>query len=162
MAPRIRQATGLDLEAMARMKNAAWRESYPGLVPDDILASLDDRVDGTVALWREQLLNGVYLWVVTDGDDVVGLSQALPGEDDDIDIPLELTMMYLLDRVKGTDLSRALLWTTIGDADAYLWVLADNTRAQAFYAKHGFVADGARRVSARSRAEQIRMARRSE
>jgi hypothetical protein len=34
------------------------------------------------------------------------------------------------------------LSAAVGDSPANLWVLRDNHRAQAFYAKHGFRTDG--------------------
>lgn len=140
--PRIRRATVLDLEAALAMKDAAWRESYVGLVPDEVLAGLDARRPGQVARWEALLHDGKYLWLAVEGDEVVGLASAGPRGDTDIDVWLELESLYLLDRVKGTGLAQALLHTTIGDADAYLWVIEGNERAIAFYGKHGFEPDG--------------------
>ena len=34
----------------------------------------------------------------------------------------------------------------VGGRDAYLWVLRDNARARAFYARNGFVPDGAAKI----------------
>ncbi|WP_300078202.1 GNAT family N-acetyltransferase [Propioniciclava sp.] len=164
MHPRIRPATVLDLEAALAMKDAAWRETYGGLVPDEVLAGLDARRPAAVQRWEQRLLDGAYLWLALDGDDVVGVASAGPRhDDDDVDVLLELQMLYLLDRVKGTGLAQVLLTTTLGDVDAYLWVLAGNERAIAFYRKQGFEPDGATKSVAGMPGEvrELRMVRTS-
>lgn len=55
-------------------------------------------------------------------------------------------MIYTLARVHGSGAGQLLLDALIGADAAFLWVLEDNPRAQAFYAKNGFVADGARKL----------------
>ncbi|MDN6170832.1 MAG: GNAT family N-acetyltransferase, partial [Micrococcaceae bacterium] len=61
----------------------------------------------------------------------------------------------------GSGLGSDLLEACISDAAAYLWVLKANPRAQAFYAKHGFRPDGARKrlPAAFNELPEIRMAR---
>ena len=142
MPPRIRQATVLDLEAAMAMKDAAWRETYAGLLPAEVLDGLDARRPSRVGIWEQLLHDGKYLWLAVDGDDVVGMASAGPRRDTDIDVALELESIYLLEAVKGTGLGPALMRTAIGDADAYLWVIDGNERAIAFYRKYGFEADG--------------------
>jgi hypothetical protein len=44
----------------------------------------------------------------------------------------------------GTGLSAALLSAAVGHSPAYVWVLQDNPRTQAFYLKHGFRPGGER------------------
>jgi GNAT superfamily N-acetyltransferase len=53
-------------------------------------------------------------------------------------LPLQLFQLYTLARTHGTGLGAALLDTAIGPADAYLWIMDGNARAERFYAKHGF------------------------
>lgn len=145
MAPTIRQATALDLERMAAMREMAWHESYEELVPEEVLDWLDARRSRTVENWRKMLLDGTHFWIAVDGDEIVGLSQACPRGDDDIDVLLEVDMLYVRQAYKGSGLADALLKTAIGDADAYAWVLENNARAIAFYRRHGFVEDEVRR-----------------
>ncbi|MDN5571103.1 MAG: GNAT family N-acetyltransferase [Propionibacteriaceae bacterium] len=143
MPPRIRSATALDLEAMAAMKDAAWRETYPGLVPDAVLAGLDARRPRVVERWGRELRDGASYWVAVDEGGIVGVTHACVAPEPPRGVPLELAMLYLLERVKGTGLGQALLHTAIGDADAHLWVLEGNRRAIAFYTRNGFIPDGA-------------------
>ena len=55
-------------------------------------------------------------------------------------------MIYALRRVHGTGVGQALLDAVIGKDSAYLWVLEDNPRAQAFYRRNSFVPDGRREL----------------
>jgi 2-(1,2-epoxy-1,2-dihydrophenyl)acetyl-CoA isomerase len=128
MAPTIRQATALDLERMAAMREMAWHESYEELVPEEVLDWLDARRSRTVENWRKMLLDGTHFWIAVDGDEIVGLSQACPRGDDDIDVLLEVDMLYVRQAYKGSGLADALLKTAI-----------------AFYRRHGFVEDEVRR-----------------
>ncbi|GAA1188548.1 GNAT family N-acetyltransferase [Nesterenkonia xinjiangensis] len=55
----------------------------------------------------------------------------------------EVKALYVLAEVYGTGVGHALLTSGIGEDPAYLWVLAGNDRAIAFYARQGFRLDGA-------------------
>ena len=75
---------------------------------------------------------------------MVGFADAGPGRDEDGPVLLELYSIYILGRAQGMGLGAALLGAAIGKSPAYLWVLEDNPRAQAFYRRHGFRPDGKR------------------
>ncbi|MEX5294002.1 hypothetical protein QYM41_01810 [Kocuria sp. CPCC 205268] len=53
-------------------------------------------------------------------------------------VPLQLFQLYVLRSAHGTGLGAALLESAIGPADAYLWIMAGNTRAERFYVRHDF------------------------
>ena len=55
---------------------------------------------------------------------------------------LELHKLYALPRALGRGVGQAMLDTVIGQQPAYLWVMAGNPRAEAFYRRNGFVPDG--------------------
>ena len=46
----------------------------------------------------------------------------------------------------GSGTGQALLDAAVGDRPAFLWTAEDNPRAQAFYRRNGFIADGARKI----------------
>jgi len=145
MAWRIRQAGYADLEAAARAKALSWGESLGGVVTDEALRrQLEPQwLDRAAAHWRGVLDGGGYVWlVVDDGGEVAGVAHASLGRDDDAPTPLELVTIYLREAAQGSGVADALLQTAIGDSPAYLWVLAGNARAHAFYRRHGFVPDG--------------------
>ncbi|MFI7579377.1 GNAT family N-acetyltransferase [Kocuria kalidii] len=53
-------------------------------------------------------------------------------------VPLQLFQLYVLRAAHGTGLGAALLEAAVGAADAYLWIMDGNARAEHFYARHGF------------------------
>lgn len=167
MKLRIRQATALDTPAMALAKAEAWREAYAGVVPSEILdAQFDEgRLARTAEAWVSMMHEGAHFWVVVDAEaagEVVGLANAMPAREAEAPTPMELTMIYLRERAKGSGVASALLQTCIGDMDCHLWVLEDNPRARAFYQREGFVADGATRVvwDAHPEVREVRLTRR--
>ncbi len=55
----------------------------------------------------------------------------------------QLDHLYLDRSAWGTGLASGLLELALPDrADAYLWIVEGNDRAQRFYARHGFLGDG--------------------
>lgn len=145
MSWRIRQAGLADLAEAARMKAQAWTESYAGLLPPEVIVRRTsvEAVARTAAAYRRDVEHGAYFWIVV-GDDgtVAGVAHACISRDADAPQPLELALIYLLDVAKGSGIADRLLQMAVGDAPAYLWVLAGNVRAQAFYRRHGFAPDG--------------------
>jgi GNAT superfamily N-acetyltransferase len=142
----IRAAVAADALAIGRFHHACWVDAYRGIVPDDVLARLDPAERG--ARWVSRLSEGRRSTAIAGLDDagagVVGLVSWGPSHDEaEPDLPsLELASLYV-DRARwGSGLAAALLVHAIGDAPAQLWVYAANTRARAFYEKHGFAPDG--------------------
>lgn len=162
---RIRQASHADLRALAEMTVEAWRQTYGAVVDPSVIERQRVGVRRTVQFWEGLLDHGHYLWLVLSPDDrIVGVAGAEPARDAGSPASLELTMIYLLQEAQGSGIADRLLQIAIGDAPAYLWVLDDNPRAQAFYRRHGFVPDGASQPLPdgwRGRCE-IRMVRRPE
>jgi GNAT superfamily N-acetyltransferase len=145
MSWRIRQAGYADLGAAARAKAEAWADSLLELTGEEAIRSQRDpeRIGRTTAAWAEVLDGGGSIWlVVGGGGEIVGVAHAGVARDDDAPTPLELAMIYLRAVAQGSGVADALLEMAIGDAPAYLWVLRGNTRAQAFYRRHGFAFDG--------------------
>jgi ribosomal protein S18 acetylase RimI-like enzyme len=72
----------------------------------------------------------------------------------------QLYVLYVLAADHGSGAGPALLDAVVGpEESAALWVADPNPRAQAFYRKHGFVADGATQLDDGVR--EIRMVRRA-
>lgn len=147
----IRQAGVPDAEAGARCHVACWREAYAGVVEPARLAETTGDVDRRIAKWTGALAAGVVRWIALNpdpgaavGDRVVGFSAAGPSRDEDAPTPLELYALYVRQGWWGTGLGSRLMGVAIGSEPASLWMLEDNPRARAFYARHGFVADGTR------------------
>ncbi|MGW9413662.1 N-acetyltransferase family protein [Arthrobacter cupressi] len=143
----LRTATPDDAETVPRLHLAAWKESYGHLLPKEFFETREATMDESVERHRKALA-GAYQPVLAhdSAGELVGMAFAAPSRDDDAPCSLELQMIYALQRVHGTGVGQALLDAVIGKDEAYLWVLEDNPRAQAFYRRNGFVPDGRREL----------------
>ncbi|MFT4470734.1 N-acetyltransferase family protein [Arthrobacter sulfonylureivorans] len=143
----VRRATSHDVPATLDMKLAAWRETYATQRPASFFAAEAAQREQQIDWWSRGLAAGAELWIAEDPSGrIIGCAGAGPTQDDDGDtgVPYELQMLYVLERAYGTALGQQLLEAAIGGNPALLWVLEDNPRAQAFFRKHGFAADGRR------------------
>lgn len=149
-----------DLDELGRVHVQVWQEAYAGLMPADYLAALDPTVGP--ARWRGRITDPespVSWWIAHDDDGIVGMTTSGPARDADAPVPFELYAINILRRAHGTGLADDLLARSIGDDAAYLWVLAGNERAIAFYHRHGFTDDGGRKPDPDTGVEEIRMSR---
>ena len=157
----IREATLDDAEAAATCHIACWREAYAGLVAPQVLARRTSDLADRTERWRHIIANfPPRRLAVDETGEVVGFAAAGPGRDDDIDVQLELYALYVRAAHHGTGLADRLLSQAAGEAPAYLWVFEANPRARAFYARHRFSPDGARKLDPFFEEPEIRMVRR--
>lgn len=136
-----------------------WREAYRGLVPDHILAAFD--VDHRADQWERRRLrypSATHLGLVDDK--VIGFASAGPARDPDPATAVELHAIYVRTAWHGTGIADELIRTAIDpEIPCHLWVFEENPRAHAFYRRHGFVLDGARRIEAFAPITEVRMVR---
>ena len=141
----VRRAQPADAAELADVHVRAWRETYPGLLSDELLANLS--VPEHEALWRGILAGpdagGAWLARRTGEGPVVGFVLVRAPQDDDAPRPVELGMVYVLAEAQRGGVAQARRDAALGDAPAYRWVARDNPRARAFYARNGFAPDGA-------------------
>ena len=94
-----------------------------------------------------------------DGE-AVGLAAAGASLDESPVRERQLWFIYLLASAQGSGAGQALLDEVLGAEPTSLWVLESNARARAFYARNGFVADGARQSTGfDDTPDEIRMVR---
>jgi GNAT superfamily N-acetyltransferase len=141
---------------------AVWREAYAGIMPAAYLAGLSD--ESCAARWRSIAAappaEGGTLVVHDPAGRIAGFASAGPSRDDDAPTPWELYAVNLTSAARGTGIADLLLQRLVGSRDASLWVVEDNARARAFYARHGFVDDGSRTEHEPTGTTEIRMVRR--
>ena len=131
---------------MARVNVRCWQETYRGLMPD---AVLDDpglpaarKRFWTAALTDERYRGNRAAVAETDGE-LVGIAMSGPPLDAAAAWARQLYVLYVRAADHGTGAGQALLEAVVDPGEsAALWVADPNPRAQAFYRKHGFVADG--------------------
>lgn len=146
---------------MARVNVRSWRETYRGLMPD---AVLDDPGLPTARerFWTAALTDERYranrVAVAERAGELVGIAMSGPPLDADAAWARQLYVLYVLAADHGTGAGPALLAAVLDPGEpAALWVADPNPRAQAFYRRHGFVADGTTQVEDGVR--EIRMVR---
>ena len=158
---RVRPARPDDAEPLGRCHLDCWREAYTGLVDGPGFHAALTRVDERVERWRQILAGPPGTVVAVAAGEVVGFASAGPQRDDDLDLPVELYALYVRRARWGTGLGRELLQAVLGDAASSLWVFRDNARARGFYARHGYLPDGAEKVEDFFGGVEVRMVRRS-
>ena len=131
-----------DAVAVANCHTLCWRETYAGLVSDDYLysAAVERR---RLSRWEERLGGTRAVWLAEDDGVIVGVASTDVAQDREAPVPVQLMSLYLRSAYQGTGLADRLLDAAVGAQPAFLWVFADNLRARRFYARNGFVPDGA-------------------
>jgi len=135
--PIVRPATAADVEAIADLFHRGWHDAHPGLVPEGLTErrtadAFRDRVAARVAATDDTTVaevDGTLAgFVMVDGD--------------------EAEQVYVDRTFRGTGLAAVLLTeaerqiAAAGHDVAWLAVVRGNDRAQAFYAKQGWVDEG--------------------
>jgi ribosomal protein S18 acetylase RimI-like enzyme len=146
----VRPARIEDVAQMAHVIVRCWQETYRGIMPD---AVLDDPglVPARERFWTAALTDKRYrdnrAAVADRAGGLVGVAMSGPPLDAAAVWSRQLYVLYVLAADHGTGAGHALLDAVVApDASAALWVADPNPRAQAFYRKNGFAADGAVQV----------------
>ncbi|MEV6925096.1 GNAT family N-acetyltransferase [Dactylosporangium sp. NPDC051485] len=157
----VRPARAGDAAQMAQVHVRCWQETYRGLMPDAVLddpgfPAARERF-WTVVLTDERYRDNRAAVAERDGE-VIGIAMSGPPLEAAAAPARQLHVLYVRAADHGTGAGRTLLEAVIDPAQpAALWVTDPNPRAQAFYRKHGFVADGTTQVDDGVR--EIRMVR---
>jgi diamine N-acetyltransferase len=148
---RIREAGAQDFAAIALIGAATILETYAGVV------EIDDMLDfcaheHSAEAYAAYVAEGSRIWLaeaVTTGVPLGYVMLSRPDLDAAVEGDVEVKRIYTLTRMQGSGLGKALMDTAlagaVGSARVLLGVKADNARAIAFYAKHGFAEIGTRR-----------------
>jgi GNAT superfamily N-acetyltransferase len=140
-AAHIRAAEVEDCDALGRLHVKAWRETYPGLMPDWVI---ERALPAQRSLqWRTGLERGAKgpIVFVAEADDrsPAGFAAAGPVRDSAFAWQAEITAIYVLQPHQRQGLGFALLrrlgaeLAARGRRQAGLWVLSANAPARAFY-----------------------------
>ncbi|WP_395657185.1 GNAT family N-acetyltransferase [Nocardioides sp.] len=155
--PTLRLAVPADAVAGAAMHAACWREAYAPYVDEELLERRLADVARWNAAWLRHIVDGPPRLLAEADGELVGFAAAGPSRDDDPPTPHELYAIYVRASWWGTGLGQTLWEAVAPDGPCSLWVLEANARAQGFYRRNGFVADGAREHYAGLDASEIRM-----
>jgi GNAT superfamily N-acetyltransferase len=94
-----------------------------------------------------------------DAGEVVGFAVADIATEPDIDIDFQLYAINVRQAYWGSGVAQRLHDRSVGDRPAFLWVLCDNPRANAFYLRNGYRPDGVEKLDEDFGATVIRMVR---
>lgn len=148
----LRNAVPEDATAVARVHVRAWQAGYRGLLPEEYL-------DGLQAVERAER----YTFHLTGADDpattvaldragtVCGFVTTGPRRDDESPAVGEVLALHVDPDRWGQGVGTVLIGAArarlaeAGFAEAVLWVLAGNDRAERFYRRDGWKRDGATR-----------------
>jgi L-amino acid N-acyltransferase YncA len=137
----IRKATADDAQAMGRVHVASWRTTYPGIVPEAALASLD--AGEREAMWLQGIEERAFPILVAEvAGEVVGFASGGKLREPIAEFDGEIYAIYLLQSAQGQGIGRLLLRNLAqmlvdeGFRSAVVWVLAQNL-ARRFYERLG-------------------------
>jgi ribosomal protein S18 acetylase RimI-like enzyme len=167
----LRRARPADAVAIGAVHVAAWRSTYPGILPDDYLAGLS--VPRQAAYYEGSIRAGGGVFVATasgldvpagSGARIIGFATAGRARGGlfgghRLNRPLgegEIETLYVLDDWRDRGLGRRLMRATaghlaeVGCASVFVWVLRDNP-SRWFYQRLGgaAVAESTTRVAGR-------------
>lgn len=144
----MRRALKADAPRIARIHRDSWQTAYAGILRKSELANLSVR--RLTRRWRSDLRG---LAVAELDGQVEGFVLIGPSRDQDVaGFAGEIFMLYVHPDAWGRGVGSALLRAAIqalahrGHRWLVLWVLAENTPAQAFYRRMGLQRDGQSRL----------------
>lgn len=122
---------GVDETVIAPLKIICWRESYPGLLPQDMLDDLN--LGREIRQWKPALEQGIA-WIVETAGLPVGFAHMRGAE---------ITTLYVMRDHQGAGIGKRLMFhmfdeiSCFGHTRAHLWVLEKNLLAREFYVHLG-------------------------
>lgn len=128
-------------DEVAHMYAAAWRETYEGLLPQDLVNRITPEF--YLGLLRAHPDRAAHTLVVRVDGRVMGMAQYEPKARDIFTIPQasELCALYLLRACHGLGIGRLLVEAVAAEVPhntLVLYVFADNHHALGFYEHMGF------------------------
>ncbi|MEV0293027.1 GNAT family N-acetyltransferase [Nocardia sp. NPDC050710] len=156
---RIERLAAEYTRGLAECHIACWREAYRGLVPDHVLDAFD--IERRADQWernRVRYPDSTHV-AIADGT-VIGFASAGAPHDESPVAAVELNALYVRSPWYGSGVADDLIRAALSSEESVsLWVFDENPRAKAFYRKHGFELDGARKIEEFTPALMVRMVR---
>jgi GNAT superfamily N-acetyltransferase len=148
----LRPAEPEDAMAVARVHVRSWQAAYRGLLPGEYLDQLrpEDRAPRYDFTHQDALKP--HTIVAAEGGTICGFVTTAPSRDSDLHNYGELWALYVDPEQWNRGVGVALIGAArshlvqSGFQNAFLWLLAGNTRAARFYQIDGWTPDGKERT----------------
>ena len=135
-----------DAAAIASVHVLSWQCAYRGLIPQKFLDNLS--VEVKTQEWTKYITSGIEVWVVEEGNQIIGFASICPCRDNDMDakVVAEISAIYFLPEFWRQGLGQQLAKVIFKEVkqrhyeEGITWVLEKNLLARKFYEKLGFVA----------------------
>ena len=133
----IEAATEADARAIGIVHVLAWHETYRGIVPDSVLASLNPAA--RAERWLRVISTEGGVFVLRHGKRIVGFAASGPNRDETLSQQGEIYTLYLLSEAQRRGHGRRLMSAMATDLrrreinSAALWVAEANIGACRFY-----------------------------
>lgn len=145
MALILKKALAKDSAAIGHVIYTAWQETYKGLISDEFLSTMTEKM--YVESAKKRGTNNTI--ICFDGDKPVGVCVYIKARDKDLPASCgEVQAIYILDEYKNMGLGRKLIEAAedelraLGFTAVILWVLKGNNKAIGFYKRMGYAFDG--------------------
>lgn len=139
----FRQPTIADIPEMARVHVQTWRTTYRGIIADSFLENLSLQKHIERHQKYMALASSIYFVAEAEGQGLVGFLSGGPKRDESFAQSGELYAINILEQHRRSGIGTAMTrqWArslqSAGIDSGYVWVLADNQPAVAFYEKLG-------------------------
>lgn len=145
----LRPANEADVQAVAELHVRAWQMAYRGLMPESYLSSLQPRDWAKRYDFSPGDRTKPTTLVALEGERVLGFATVSAHA---CGCAGRLSALYVDPDLWGQGCGRALVGAArerlvqLGCHEAELWVVVGNERAEQFYRRDGWVADGIEKV----------------
>jgi GNAT superfamily N-acetyltransferase len=131
-----RPATTGDIAQLAAIHAQAWRETYPGLLPDSEIERMTSS-DRLTAVWTTIMARPEARTVILPDAGFATMGRQRDQGLRDAGYTEELWAIYLLQSAQGAGFGRALFESVAGNSAFTALVVDGNSRASRFYERSG-------------------------
>jgi GNAT superfamily N-acetyltransferase len=144
---KIRKATPEDIRQIAEVNITSWKETYPGIMPEERMARLN--LDSCIQNWESTFAQDITIFVATLDNEVVGFVSGGKNRQQEgcktglaNDCECELAAMYLVRKHQKHGIGKIMFECFVSDMQKRqyhtmtLWVAAKNP-ATGFYERMG-------------------------
>lgn len=162
----VREPGPQDVEGFAHLHVRVWRETYRGLMADEVVDGLS--VETFRPIWYSisrayatgaVLDDGRAMRVALLEEEPAGFVMVGPARDEDPPCPRQVWSLNVAPEHQGSGVAQRLLDEAFGAGPGYLWVARGNARAIRFYERNGFVLDGTESHDQHDGVTELRMVR---